>query len=117
MRPLLFDENTSWRIVRLVAEVFPGSVHVSNVGLLGAADTEIYAYAAQHHLCIVAFDRDFYHLALAKGDGVRLVWLRTGNLPTQPLAALLISNQAAIKTFLSDENGICLQLFSPNSSR
>ena len=32
---LLFDENLSFRLVELLAEPFPGSAHVNDVGLHG----------------------------------------------------------------------------------
>ena len=32
---LLFDENLSYKLVRLLADLFPDSVHVRDVGLKG----------------------------------------------------------------------------------
>ena len=112
MTPLLFDQNTSWRVVRLLASEYPGSVHVSTVGLAGATDIDIYRYDARKGYCIVAFDRDFYHLSLSRDEGVRIVWLRTGNLPTERLARLLIERRPAIRSFLEAEQARCLQIFA-----
>ena len=38
---LLFDENLSFKLPRLVAAVFPDSTHVRELGLKGHADEEI----------------------------------------------------------------------------
>jgi Domain of unknown function (DUF5615) len=43
---LLFDENLSRKVVELVKELLPGSVHVTQVGLSsGTSDREIWDYA------------------------------------------------------------------------
>jgi len=43
---LLFDENLSRKLVELVRDKFPGSVHVTQVGLSsGTSDREIWDYA------------------------------------------------------------------------
>jgi len=56
---LLFDQNISFRIVRLLQEVYPGCIHLSRCGLTDAEDPEIWRYAGKHHLAIVTFDQDF----------------------------------------------------------
>jgi len=40
---LLFDENLSARLVVALGDVYPGSALLSDLGLLGAADRELYA--------------------------------------------------------------------------
>jgi predicted nuclease of predicted toxin-antitoxin system len=45
---LLFDENLSRKLVELVQDLFPGSVHVTDVGLSrGTPDGEIWDYASK----------------------------------------------------------------------
>ncbi|MGH8588357.1 MAG: DUF5615 family PIN-like protein [Gammaproteobacteria bacterium] len=57
---LLFDENLSFRLVRELADIYPDSLHVRDVGLLGAADQAVWAYAAQQGLLLTSKDTDFY---------------------------------------------------------
>ncbi len=38
---LLFDENLSFKLPRLVAAAFPNSTHIRELGLKGHADEEI----------------------------------------------------------------------------
>jgi predicted nuclease of predicted toxin-antitoxin system len=42
---LLLDENLSRRLIGQVADLFPGTVHVSSVNLLQASDVEVWEYA------------------------------------------------------------------------
>jgi predicted nuclease of predicted toxin-antitoxin system len=44
---LLFEENLSHRLVHALADTYPGSAHVRDLGLLGAADRLIWKVAAE----------------------------------------------------------------------
>ena len=59
MTALLFDENLSPQLPRLVAALFPGGVHVRDVGLARADDSAVWDYARTHGLGIVTKDDDF----------------------------------------------------------
>ena len=56
---LLFDENLSPRLASVLANKYPDSAHVSDVGLLGATDRQIWSYARGNHYIIVSKDTDF----------------------------------------------------------
>ena len=50
---LLFDENLSPQLVRLVVDLFPDSLHVRDVGLKSADDPFVWQYAKENRLIIV----------------------------------------------------------------
>lgn len=56
---LLFDQNISYRIVRLLYPTSPDCKHVSDVGLNGKSDFEICDYARVNNFIIVSFDAIF----------------------------------------------------------
>ena len=56
---LLFDENLSPKLVPLLADLFPGSIHVRDVGLKSAADPLVWRYAAEHGLTTLPKTRIF----------------------------------------------------------
>ena len=56
---LLFDENLPQGLVHDLADVFPGSTHVRDVGLQAASDDRIWTQAATSNLQIVTKDDDF----------------------------------------------------------
>ena len=62
---LLFDENLSPKLPRLVAATFPGSLHVRDLGLMGCADEEIWNYASANGFTIVSKDNGFLSARLA----------------------------------------------------
>ncbi len=50
---LLFDQNLSRRLVELLKDLFPNSVHVCQLALDKADDLTIWNHAKQHDLVIV----------------------------------------------------------------
>lgn len=53
---LLFDENLSSKLPRLLASLFPGSVHVRECGLLGQPDEDVWEYARANGFIIISKD-------------------------------------------------------------
>jgi len=110
---LLFDQNISYRITKILSNSFPEAKHISQVGLLDSTDTGIWEYARQNGFCIVTFDSDYYDLSIVKGSPPKIIWLRIGNATTHGIAELLIDNQELISLFISDNNYIglsCLEI-------
>ena len=85
---LLFDENLSFRLVKKLAFVFPGSVHVETVLYRGADDTLVEAYATERSLIIVTKDKD-YTLRFSQAPKCSIVFVRLPNCTTDEIEALL----------------------------
>jgi predicted nuclease of predicted toxin-antitoxin system len=97
----LFDENLSPRLVALLADLYPASTHVEDVGLISAMDDAIWAHAAAHGLAIVTKDDDFRQHSFLRGHPPKVIWLRFGNCSTQIIAAALRERAAAIEAFVA----------------
>ena len=76
---LLFDQNLSHRLPRLLADLFPGSVHVRSLALDQASDDEIWEFAKAKDFCIVTQDSDFAERSRLYGAPPKVVWLRCSN--------------------------------------
>ena len=50
---LLLDQNLSPRLVHRLADIYPNSTHVAEVGLDRSFDREVWEYARQHDYIIV----------------------------------------------------------------
>lgn len=96
---LLFDQNLSPRLPRLLANLYPDSIHVRDVGLKNATDTIIWEYAKKNGLVIVSKDSDFQQRSLLLGHPPQFIWLRMGNCPVRPIQELLRKHSAAIHSF------------------
>lgn len=107
---LLFDENLSFRLVGLLAEPYPGSEHVRNLGLLGAEDGEIWRYAAANQFLLTSKDADFFQRSLVYGVPPKVIWLRIGNASTVSTAALLRERYLIISRFHDDPDATFLPL-------
>ncbi|HLQ75727.1 MAG TPA: DUF5615 family PIN-like protein [Terriglobia bacterium] len=105
---LLFDENLSPILAARLAQMFPGSTHVSNVGLRGADDQQIWEYARSEAYAIVSKDTDFRELS--KGAPPKVVWLNVGNAGTESIDELLRRELDRVERFLTEEESSLLIL-------
>ena len=83
---LLFDQNLSPRLPRLLSDLYPGSVHVREVGLRDANDVAIWNYARENGFAIASKDSDFQQQSLLLGQPPKFIWLRGRELPCSPRA-------------------------------
>ena len=93
---LLFDENLSPKLPRLLATIFPGSNHVRECGLLGQADADVWEHARKHGFALVSKDADFQQRGLLYGYPPKVVWLRIGNCTREQLVQLITAHAADI---------------------
>lgn len=56
---LLFDQNLSPLLFVALADLYPDSAHIRDVGLREAGNVEIWEFAARHGYAIVTKDADF----------------------------------------------------------
>ena len=97
---LLFDENLSRRLVEAVQELFPGSVHVTQVGLSsGTPDRQIWDFAAANGFAIVTADNDFLALSGALGPPPKIIFLENCDYPTSVAARLIAANAIRLSEF------------------
>ena len=111
MKLLLFDQNISPRLVDRLADLYPGSIHVSIIGMGNALDIEIWQYAYDHENIIVTKDADFSELGLLKGFPPKIIWIRRGNCSTRDIETILRENYSAISTLGEDPEIGILTLF------
>lgn len=99
---LLFDQNLSHRLVRLLAAEYPGSTHVRDFSLEAAPDPMVWSHAATQGFMIVSKDTDFQQRALLYGHPPKVIWIRLGNCTTIAVADLLRARIADVQAFEAD---------------
>ena len=99
---LLFDNNLSPRLPRLLATDYPGSEHVSRFGLGQADDLAVRAFAAANGFVVVSKDIDHRNLCLQLGQPPKVVWVRLGNCPVTQLETALRTQSALLLAFAAD---------------
>ena len=111
MKLLLFDQNISPRLVDRLVDLYPGSTHVSLIGLADAQDIEIWQHAHDNDYMIVTKDADFSELGLVKGFPPKVIWIRRGNCSTTDIETILRENYSVIKDLSDDADTGILTLF------
>jgi predicted nuclease of predicted toxin-antitoxin system len=107
---LLFDENLSHKLVLLLADLFPDSIHVREVGLKTTDDHLVWNYARDNGLVLVSKDADMHQRSFLLGHPPKIVWVRLGNCSTFEVEELLRSRFDAISVFCEDEYAAFLSL-------
>jgi predicted nuclease of predicted toxin-antitoxin system len=107
---LLFDENLSPKLVRRLADLFPDSVHVRDVGLQAADDPPVWEFAKNNGLIIVSKDSDMHQRSFTLGHPPKIIWLRLGNCSTSQVEEVLRRNLIAIRAFYEDDFASFLSL-------
>ena len=107
---LLLDHNLSPRLVSLLRDLYPSSVHVREVGLQAAIDETVWNYARDHGFVIVSKDVDFHQRSLVLGAPPKFVWIRLGNCSTDDILSLLRGHHPKVLAFESDQDAAFLVL-------
>ncbi|MEM8897938.1 MAG: DUF5615 family PIN-like protein [Bacteroidota bacterium] len=107
---LLFDENISYRILKLLEGHFSKVESVFNLTGI-SKDVDIWFYAKENGLVIVTFDEDFYDWQILKGYPPKIIWLRMGNTSTKMLANKLIAEKGNISSLVEDDNLGILEIY------
>ena len=110
---LLFDENLSFRLVAALADIYPESAHVRDLGLLGGEDAAIWTHAADHGFVLTSKDTDFYDRSVFYGAPPKVLWLRIGNGTVAETADLLRHQFILIRMFYDDPTATFLPLHRP----
>ena len=101
---LLFDENLSPQLCRLLEDIYPGSESVLSIGLGGRSDLDVWHYAIERGMFVVAKDSDFFERAMVSGGETKFVWLRLGNCTTEAVHEALRKGFGALMMFAQSEN-------------
>lgn len=96
---LLLDEHLSPKLVRRLADLFPGSAHVQSLGLRGRKDRSLWEVARLDGFTILSRDSDFEHLAMTLGPPPKVVLIRSRDGRTTIIEALVRRRAAEIVQF------------------
>lgn len=107
---LLYDQNLSYRLVVALNDLYPDSLHVRDIGLKDADDSDIWEYATRYGYIIVSKDSDFHQQSFLRGHPPKIIWLRVGNCPTNTIISLLRAHRDAVLRFNQSEAASFLTL-------
>ncbi len=107
---LLFDEHLSFKLVKLLSDLFPGSKHVSDVGLITADDQSIWNFSKHNDFIIVTKDSDFIDISDLFGHPPFVIWIRSGNTRVADIESLIRKFAVRIFNIIKSNEAGVLQL-------
>ncbi len=99
---LLFDQHLSHKLVAQLADEFPASQHVRNLGLKDGSDDQLWEFAKQEGFVVVTKDEDFHTRSVLRGHPPKVLWIRSGNCSAELVETLLRKNYSEIEKFVAD---------------
>lgn len=93
-----------------MAEIFPNSIRVRDIGLKASDDPLVWDYARDNDFMIVSKDTDMHDLSLVLGNPPKVIWIKLGNCSTSDVENLLRPEFEAIREFYEDNSVSLLAL-------
>jgi predicted nuclease of predicted toxin-antitoxin system len=93
---LLVDENLAPRLAADLADLFPGSMHVSSIQMGSTPDGLIWEYAKTHRFTFLTKDRDFASLSIIRGAPPKVILLQVGNCSTSRIERIVRDNAISV---------------------
>ena len=106
----LLDENLSPRLAPRLADLYPGLIHVRDVGLKAASDRETWDWAKDHEYTVITTDADFVALSQRLGWPPKVVHLERCDVLLRVIEGSLRRNAVLVSEFLKDSNAGLLRL-------
>jgi predicted nuclease of predicted toxin-antitoxin system len=103
---LLLDQNISHELAARLTSIYPGSLHVRDLGMRSAVDHDIWDYAKNNGLTFVSKEGDYHQMSLLYGAPPKVIWMRVGNISTAAIEHLLRTRQADIADFLTGDGAL-----------
>jgi predicted nuclease of predicted toxin-antitoxin system len=104
-------KGSTSKLVKSLADLFPDSLHVKDLGMEQTDDRLIWECAKRDGLIIVSKDSDFYQRAILFGHPPKVIWIKRGNCPTKQVEFILRGHFDRIEHFASDTQANCLILY------
>ena len=105
---ILIDNNLSVRLKDILISDFPGTVHVADLRLADALDTQLWQLARDEHFTIMTKDKDFYHRVSTLGPPPTVIWITRGNCSNQEMLSLVEHHITTIRSFLASSQALLI---------
>lgn len=107
---LLFNQNLSYQLPRLLADLYPESSHVLEIDLAVGEDNPIWDYAKEQGFVIVTKDTDYREMSGRLGQPPKVILIRLGNCPVAAVEALLRERYGEVVDWYRDDGRGLLEL-------
>lgn len=107
---LLFNQNLSYQLPRLLADLYPESSHVLEIDLAVGEDNPIWDYAKERGFVIVTKDKDYREMSGRLGQPPKVVLIRLGNCPVAAVVSLLRERYGEVMDWYRDDGRGLLEL-------
>jgi predicted nuclease of predicted toxin-antitoxin system len=106
---ILLDQNLSPKLIRRLADVFPGLETVYDHNLIGASDPVIFDWARKLQFsALISADRDFIRIVERVGPPPKVIRIERCAFPSRIIEQIIRGDAIRIQEFLSSERTVLL---------
>lgn len=105
---ILIDNNLSVKLQEVLADVFPGSMHVADLYLTDAVDSQLWKLAQEQEYAIMTKDKDFYHRVSVSGAPPAIIWITRGNCSNREMLELVEKHIPMVRSFLASSQDLLI---------
>ena len=101
---LLIDQNISHRIIDSISDIYPDSIHLTEVHLATSSDLEIWEYALNHDLILLTTDPEACNRNVLSSIAPKIICIQSEVVTTNKVEWTLRVNQELIQQFVDGED-------------
>ena len=106
---ILLDQNLSPKLIRKLADIFPGLESVYHHNLIGTADPLIFRWTQQQGIhVIINSERDFVELAERLGSLPKVICIRKCDFPSSVIEQLIRREAIRLYDFLQSDRAVLI---------
>ncbi|MFT4754736.1 MAG: putative nuclease of putative toxin-antitoxin system [Salibacteraceae bacterium] len=107
---LLIDQNFSKKLIQSLTDIFPGSEHVSSLGLEEATDHDIWKFALEKDMVLISTDTGFFNYSILAEKAPKTIYISGDIITTNKLEWILRINHENINGFINEDPSVCLTI-------
>jgi predicted nuclease of predicted toxin-antitoxin system len=107
---LLIDQNISKKRVESIQDLYPGSVHLSNSGLVNPTDLDVWKYALDKGLVLISTDSGFLNYSILADKSPKTIYIKGEIMTSNKLEWILRVNFETIEHFVNEDPSTCLTI-------
>ena len=101
---LLIDQNISHNIIDSISDIYPNSIHITELKLIEDSDLEIWEYAKLNNFVFLTTDPEACNRNVISSPSPKIICIQSEVVTTTKVEWTLRVNQDTIEQFIDNDN-------------
>lgn len=101
---LLIDQNISHNIIDSISDIYPNSIHITELKLVNNSDFEIWEYALTNNYVLLTTDSEACNRNVISNKSPKIICIQSEVVTTTKVEWILRVNQDTIEEFITNNS-------------